>query len=114
MPKKWFLAKIGSFWHFLIKIFKNKAPKSDYLPFLKKKKQNRHLGKFDIKNEFSDSFPFQKCTHLYTLQLQFKSYHAVYFFKFFWWTPALKSSKNAFSAKCDKNKELWLKLQYMH
>ena len=37
----------------------------------------------DIKNGFSDSFPFQKC--LYTSQLKFKSYFARYFSKFLGW-----------------------------
>ena len=31
-------------------------------------KKSSFLVKFDIKNEFSDSFPFQKCILLYTFQ----------------------------------------------
>ena len=48
------------------------------------------LVKFDIKNGLSDSFPFQKCILLYTPQLQFKSYGALYFSHFYGLTPTLR------------------------
>ena len=52
-------------------------------------KKSTFLVKFDIKNGFSDSFPFQKCILLYTSLLQFKSYDAVYFSHFYGLTPTL-------------------------
>ena len=45
--------------------------------------------KFDTENGFSDSFPFRKCTFLYTSQLQLKSYNALFFFKISGLTPTL-------------------------
>ena len=43
---------------FLFAIYKKK----------KKKKKTTFVVKFDIKNGFCNSFPFQKCILLYTLQ----------------------------------------------
>ena len=63
------------FGHFLLKaIFVSLSQQ-----FLTKKvlfchflKKSSFLVKFDIKNGFSDSFPFQKCILLYTLQYSLK------------------------------------------
>ena len=56
-------------------------------------KKTAFLIKFDIKNGFSDSFPFQKCILLYTLQWQFKSYSTRHVSKKFGFTLPLSWKK---------------------
>ena len=47
--------------------------------------------KFDIKNRFSDSFPFQKCILLFTLTVIIRKIQPAIFFHNFWVNTPLKA-----------------------